>query len=91
MDDDYHANETGFTSSLPGDSGSPYWMKVQGAIGYVTTVAVNAVIAVHTTHIPTGNVAAFYMQNETFQCRLLATKITSKISRWIMAWHNRVA
>ena len=84
---DYHANETGFTQTSIGDSGNPLWMIVEGPMHY----GVNAVIAVHNGGFETGNVAGFYIQNKTFQCRQWATKVTSDISQWIMEWHNRVA
>ena len=83
----YQASETGFSDTATGDSGNPYWAKINRAVNSDETV--NAIVAVHGGRyiVPPGPRGA-YLDNESYQCRGYATKVTDHISKWTMKLHD---
>ena len=84
---EYHEYETGFSQAGRGDSGNPYWMKINRAVDSEETV--NSIVAVHSANLGgTGSPRGTYLYGQEFQCRSRATKVTDNISKWVMDIHN---
>ena len=83
-----HQDETGFSQTYVGDSGSPYWLKVLRHVG--SAEQANAIIAVHYGAFGADKLMGFYSDKKEDKCRSAATKVTSAIAKWVMKWHNNV-
>ena len=69
-------NEHGYITTGSGDSGSPYWSKSDS--GVATLIAINH------GGIPNRNEnSAWYGNDDFWQCRTIATKITEAMQIWM--------
>ena len=69
-------DEHGYIATGSGDSGSPYWLKDE--TGAATLIAIN-----HGSMPNRNENSAWYSNDEFWQCRTIATKITEAMQIWI--------
>ena len=85
QDDEYDDDETGFTATGLGDSGSPFWIEskdknAKARQTIIATVSHSRLALSHTIY----HLLSSYMKDEYKQCRDFSTKVTEDVSQWIM-------
>ena len=88
-DSGVNERDTGYSDTGRGDSGSPYWRSDETHISNSGDRAV--LLAIHWGTLDLDGIPAFaYDTDERHQCKILATKVSTKVIEWISMTLKRV-